>query len=330
MNATRASGDRAGNGSPDPELLDRLARDLARVCDVKRDEPMSRHVTWRVGGPADLYAVARSADQLAAAARLAAAAGVPIYVMGAGSNSLVSDRGVRGLVVANRATGVAIDDADATVTAESGVPVAGLARQVAERGLAGLEWAAAVPGSVGAAVFGNAGAHGGDLAGILRWAEVMDLASGRIDRWTPADLGLDYRRSDLNAAAKRGEPRRRIVLRAHLGLRPDDPVAIQRRMAEFVDHRRATQPFESSAGSVFKNPPGAAAGRLIDQAGLKGTAIGGALISPKHANFIVNRGDATAADVMALVRLARDRVRAKFEVDLEMEVLRLGEWEDAP
>ncbi|HEX2172980.1 MAG TPA: hypothetical protein VHL09_11110, partial [Dehalococcoidia bacterium] len=123
---------------------------------------------------------------------------------------------------------------------------------------------------------------------------------------------------------------RRIILRAKLTLRRDEPAAIQHRMGEYVAHRRATQPFESSAGSVFKNPPGDAAGRLIERAGLKGTTVGGAMISPKHANFIINRDDATAADVMALIRLARDRVREQFGVDLEMEVLRLGEWGDEP
>ena len=314
--------------------LNALARQIAAICEVRRDEPMSRHTTWQVGGPADLYAIARSADQLAAVVRLAGAAGVPIYVMGAGSNSLISDRGIRGLVVSNRATGVSFVGSGETggtveVIAESGAPIAGLARQAAKRGLSGLEWAAAVPGTVGAAVFGNAGAHGGDLAGMLRSADLIDLA-GRLTELGPADLGLDYRRSHLNVAARRGEPRRQIVLRARLALRPAPRAEIEDRLREFVEHRRATQPFESSAGSVFKNPPGDAAGRLLDRAGLKGTTIGGAMISPKHANFIINRGNATATDVMAMIDLGRARVREQFGVELEMEVLRLGDWEGQP
>lgn len=315
-----------GGGPIDPQVLAALADQIGAIAEVKRDEPMSRHTTWRVGGPADLYAIARSADQLAAIVGFGAAAGVPIHVLGAGSNSLVSDRGIRGLVVSNRAAGVSIEAAG-RVTAESGAPIAGLARQVAEAGLSGLEWAAAVPGTVGAAVFGNAGAHGGDIAGILEAADLVDL-DGTLHRASPADLGLGYRRSDLNTAARRGEPRRRIVTRATFRLQPAEPAAIEARMKEYVEHRRATQPFKSSAGSVFQNPPGNAAGRLIDQAGLKGTTIGGAQISPKHANFIVNRGEATAADVIALIRLAHDRVLERFGVDLELEVLRLGEWGD--
>lgn len=313
----------------DPATLDQLAADLAAVCapkDVRRDEAMSRHTTWRVGGPADLYVVARSADQLAGVLARCLEADVPVYVMGAGSNSLVSDRGVRGVVIANRATAVSFDAATGQVTAESGAPIAGLARQAAEQGLSGLEWAAAVPGSVGAAVFGNAGAHGGDMKSVLRAVEVYD--AGQVQRrLEPAELDLNYRTTRLNTSARRGEPRRRFILRATLGLTPDDPAAINERLRGFVEHRRATQPFESSAGSVFKNPPGDAAGRLLDQAGLKGTRVGGAMISPKHANFIINAENATAADVMGLVALARNRVREQFGIELEMEVLRLGDWD---
>ncbi len=284
---------------------------------LKLDEPLARHTSARIGGPADAFITARSVDVLARAGRLAWAHGIPLFVLGGGSNVLVSDAGFRGLVVHNRARGVAFEGE--IVVAESGVRTITLARRCIRRGLAGMEWAIGVPGTVGGAVFGNAGAHGGDMDSVVQWVEVA--TPGGVETLSNDDLGFTYRSSALKR-----QPRPAIVLRAALGLAVEDAAAISARAEAYNEHRKRTQPPGATIGSMFKNPPGDYAGRLIDAAGMKGMRVGGAAISEKHANFFLNMGEATAADVKGLIDAAREAVEAQSGVRLELEIELIGAW----
>ena len=294
---------------------------------LKSDEPLARYTSARVGGPAEYLALANTAGELAELVRSAWRLGFQPLILGGGSNVLVSDAGVRGLVILNRAREVVFHAAPAEsrpgVWAESGANLGALARQCGARGLAGLEWAATVPGTVGGAVFGNAGAHGGDLAGSLVMAEILQL-DGTVRRWTTAELGFAYRTSRLKQLKTQGRPH--VVLGAELMLSEGAPEALQATVEAFAAHRKRTQPPGASMGSMFKNPPGDSAGRLIDAAALKGARVGQAEISPLHANFFVNLGQARAADVLALIHKAHAAVLAQFGVDLELEVELIGEW----
>jgi UDP-N-acetylmuramate dehydrogenase len=308
-------------------VADAARRGLA----VTTNEPLARHTTFRVGGSADLFAEAADVDTLDALAQLAWEHGVPLLVLGGGSNLLVSDAGVRGFVLLNRARGIREEQANTTgiptaqIVAESGAALAGLARWAIRAGWAGLEWAVSVPGTVGGAVVGNAGAHGGDMAGNLAWCEVALPGGGRAV-WPVSALGYAYRSSVLKRAQAADGPAP-VVLRAGFGLTPGDPAALTAIADAFLARRRATQPVEPSAGSIFRNPPGEHAGRLVEATGLKGHRIGGAMISPRHANFIVNdAGAATAADVLALIRLMQARVREQTGIALAPEILFVGEW----
>jgi UDP-N-acetylmuramate dehydrogenase len=205
---------------------------------------------------------------------------------------------------------------------ESGMNLGLLARQCAMRGLSGLEWAATVPGTVGGAVYGNAGAHGGDIAGQLRMAEILQQ-DGTVRQWSAEELAFGYRSSALKRS---GNGHKLMVLAAELKLKRGDPLTIQAAMDEFVAQRKRTQPPGASTGSMFKNPSGDFAGRLIEAAGLKGKRIGGAEISVQHANFFLNLGEARAADFFGLIHLAHDTVKEKFGVDLQLEVELVGEW----
>jgi UDP-N-acetylmuramate dehydrogenase len=302
-------------------------RDLSAAlgAGLKTDEPLSRYTSARIGGPADYLAIADSADGLAELVRGARALGLEPTILGGGSNVLVSDSGVRGLVIINRARTLAFRETAETpsVWAESGANLGALARQCTARGLGGLEWAATVPGTVGGAVTGNAGAHGGDLAGNLVLAEILQ-PDGSVRRWEPAELEFTYRNSRLKRLKAQGQPL--VVLAAELALTRGEPRTLQAKVEEFVAHRKLTQPPGASLGSMFKNPPGDYAGRLIEAAGLKGLRVGQAEISPRHANFFVNLGDARAADVFALIHRAHAAVLAQSGVDLELEVELVGEW----
>jgi UDP-N-acetylmuramate dehydrogenase len=290
-------------------------------------EPLARYTSARLGGPAEFFAVAEGADELAEMVRAAWRVGVKITLLGGGSNLLVSDAGVRGLVVLNRARAVEFrENSDPPVVrAESGMNLGVLARQCVLRGLGGLEWAATVPGTVGGAVYGNAGAHGGDLAGCLLMAEILQ-PDGTVRQWSPEELAFGYRTSALKRHGLGQNGRGAVVLAAELALRRGDAAELQARVEEFVAHRKSTQPPGASIGSMFKNPPGDYAGRLIEAAGLKGARIGQAEISSLHANFFVNLGDARAADVFALIHLAHEAVKTKFGVNLQLEVELVGEW----
>jgi len=305
-------------------MSDPFAGLAARFGDaLRRDEPMGRYTVARLGGPADALVTVRSVDELADAVALAVEAGVPWRVLGGGANVLIGDHGVRGLVIVNHARGMTLED-DGMVWAESGASFSTLARKAANRGLSGMEWAANVPGSVGGAVVNNAGAHGGDVAHLLVYADLLDSAQGcSVVRWTPDQMRYDYR-----ASALKGNHGRYVVLAAAFQLEPGhDPAELNARMSALVSHRKRTQPPGASLGSMFKNPPGDYAGRLIEAAGLKGTTIGGVQISPVHANFFINIGGGTAADYRALIALAQERVEQASGVRLELEIELVGDFD---
>lgn len=286
------------------------------------DEPLARHTSARIGGPADAFLAAHSADDLRAVARIAWGHDAPLYILGGGSNILISDAGVRGVVVHNRTDG--LDFRETVVQADSGVSTMQLARRCANRGLSGFEWAIGVPGTLGGAVYGNAGAHGGDMAASVIYvhAAVPSPDPDPADvSWDNTEMGFAYRSSILKR-----ERRPCVILGVTFQFQPDDPEAIKARMDEYNAYRKRTQPPGATIGSMFKNPPGDYAGRLIDAAGLKGAQSGGAQISQKHGNFFLNVADATADDVKSLVDLARREVEAQFGVRLELEVELVGEW----
>ncbi|MBK9006032.1 MAG: UDP-N-acetylenolpyruvoylglucosamine reductase [Anaerolineales bacterium] len=287
---------------------------------VKENAPLAPFTSARIGGPADLFVTVDSVAALARVVKFLWKNELPFIVIGGGSNILVSDKGVRGVVVMNRAKKVTFHPGDQpSVTAESGVVFSNLANRCASKGLGGIEWAAAVPGTIGGAVYGNAGAFGGDVAGSLLSTELL-TENGR-ERFSVEQMGYGYRASVL----KRGELKA-IVLSAELSLanstKEDATVKIQ----QFSAHRKTTQPPGASMGSMFKNPPGDYAGRLIEASGLKGTRVGNAEISPVHGNFFVNHGATRAEDIRKLVQLAQKTVKEKQGIDLELEIEMVGEW----
>ena len=281
---------------------------------------LAPYTSARIGGPADALLTVTSADELAEAISRLWELDVPYVLLGGGSNVLVSDRGVRGVVVLNRAKDVRFDKGGRQkVRAEAGVVIANLARRAASHGLAGLEWAATVPGTVGGAVYGNAGAFGGDMAGSLIQAELL-TRQGR-ETWPVEKFGYAYRTSILKR-----QTLKYVVLSAELRLEHSTKEMVSVKIGEFSERRKATQPPGASMGSMFKNQPGDFAGRLIEAAGLKGARIGAAEISPVHANFFINHGQTKAEDVRALVNLAQKTVAEKYGINLELEIELIGEW----
>jgi UDP-N-acetylmuramate dehydrogenase len=287
---------------------------------VKENVSLAPYTSARIGGPADVLITVESADELARTIKLLQKQEIEYILLGGGSNVLVSDRGVRGVVVLNRAKGVRFHGGDQpSVTAESGVIFSNLANRCAVKGLSGLEWAATVPGTIGGAVYGNAGAFGGDMAGNLVWADLL-TEDGR-KKFTAEQMAYGYRTSIL----KRGELDG-IVLCAELRLENSTREAVSTTVEQFGAHRKATQPPGASMGSMFKNPDGDYAGKLIEAAGLKGTRIGNAEISPVHGNFFLNHGATRAEDIRALIELVIKTVKEKQGVELELEVELVGEW----
>ena len=298
--------------------------EIQRRIGVKtsRDEPLARFTTMRVGGPADLFAVAHNAFELRALIRFARGRSVPHLVLGRGSDVVISDAGVRGLVIQNRAEGSRVEGD--RYTAEAGVPMARAATETQRAGLTGLEFGLAIPGTVGGAVWANAGAHESDVAAILDTARILD-AAGAESIVPAADLAFAYRDSRLKHVPPGAQPE--IVIEATFRLEPADPDTIKRRLDDIRRWRQAHQPLGiPSAGSVFRNPPGDSAGRLVDELGLKGTRIGGAVVSEKHANFIVNDQKGSAADVRRLAERVRAAVEARHGIRLELEIEFLGDW----
>lgn len=288
---------------------------------VKENVPLAPYTSARIGGPADILLIADTSVELARIVKLLWEHEMPFTMLGGGSNVLVSDRGVRGVVVLNRAKGVKFHAGDQpSVTVESGVVFSNLANRCASKGLAGLEWAATVPGTVGGAVYGNAGAFGGDMAGNLISAELL-TETGK-QTFTVEQMGYGYRTSVL----KRGEVKA-VVLSAELALKNSTKDEVTVKIQQFSAHRKATQPPGASMGSMFKNPPGDYAGRLIEATGLKGARIGNAEISPVHGNFFVNHDNTKAQDIRALIELAQRTVKEKEGVELELEIELIGEWD---
>ncbi|HJW20825.1 MAG TPA: UDP-N-acetylmuramate dehydrogenase [Candidatus Limnocylindrales bacterium] len=306
-----------------------LAAEIARRIGVHavRDAPLARHTTMRVGGAADLLATAHNAFELRALVRFARSRDLPLLVLGRGSNLIVSDRGVRGLVVHVRAEGSRIDGS--RYRAEAGVPMARAATETQKAGLSGLEFGLAIPGTVGGAVWANAGAHGSDVKAIIESADVL-LADGSEARLAAADLGLGYRDSRFKHVPTGASAE--IVLAATFELQAADAGEIKARLDDIRRWRQAHQPIGlPSAGSTFRNPAeGASAGERIDRAGLKGLRIGGATVSEKHANFIVTERGATAADVRRLVDRIHATILDRDGVDLRPEVEFVGDWAGWP
>lgn len=310
---------------------DRLIEQLRAIAPVKTGEPLSRHTTFGIGGPADVFATARNATELARTVIVAREFATSVFILGAGSNILVGDRGIRGVVIDNQAKAIEGplspspspakgEGGTYVVRAESGVPFASLARQLARDGYGGIEWAAGIPGTLGGAVVYNAGAYGGCLADVLR--SVMMLDGNNATKTVPAaDLGLAYRTSSI----LRSECRGCIVLSVEIAVTRGDRAALMRHIAELDEQRLGAQPRGRNSGSTFKNPPGDHAWRLIDAVGLRGHRVGDARISEKHSNFIENLGAARAADVAALMREAQRRVKEQFGIDLQNEVELVGE-----
>lgn len=287
---------------------------------VQENVSLAPYTSARIGGLADVLVTARNADELAKAVQACQDAQLSFTLLGGGSNLLVSDKGIRGVVILNKAKATEFrPGAEPTVWAESGVVFSNLAHRAAAQGFSGLEWAATIPGTVGGAIYGNAGAYGGDTARDLLRAEVLTEA-GR-EWWPAGKMGYGYRTSIL----KRGELKG-IVLAAEFRLKNAVAETIKNTIDQLTARRRATQPPGASMGSMFKNPPGDFAGRLIEAAGLKGTRIGNAEISTIHGNFFVNHGETRAADVKALIDLAQKTIKEEFGVDLELEVELIGEW----
>jgi UDP-N-acetylmuramate dehydrogenase len=312
---------------PDRRLgtYEELVAELKTFASVRRDEPLARHVTFGIGGPADVFVTVRNADDLARAVVAARRADAPIFILGSGSNILIGDRGIRGVVIDNQAKATRVEQrGDATVVvAESGTSFAALARSLARDGYSGIEWAAGIPGTLGGAAVYNAGAYDGCLADVLLGVTVLD-AAGETHAIVAAELKLGYRTSAL----LRGEMPGATVLSLELAVTQRDAAAAQARIAELDRSRLDAQPRGRTGGSTFKNPQGHHAWELIDAVGLRGHRIGDAQISEKHCNFFVNVGAARAADVYALMREAQRRVQERFGIELENEVELVGEGFD--
>jgi UDP-N-acetylmuramate dehydrogenase len=291
----------------------------------ERNVALAPHTSLRVGGPADWFLLAGSARDVAEALRWAADRQMPVRIIGGGSNLLVADDGVEGLVVKTgfAQTSVEVRGDEPVLIAEAGANLANQARRLAKQNLGGLEWAANVPGTVGGAAVNNAGAFGGDIASCLMAVTVVNAGGGRT-RLGPGELRYAYRTSVL----KRRELGDIAVETVELKLRNCAPGEAQARVKEFNAERMRTQPRILSAGSVFANPPGTYSGKLIEDACLKGAFAGRAQISEQHANFIVNPGGATAQDVYALMRRAQNAVFEKNAIWLRAEIELLGRWTD--
>jgi UDP-N-acetylmuramate dehydrogenase len=298
------------------QRLDALAAE--RGISLVADAAMVPLTTLRVGGTADRLLEVQSREELLAALALARDANIPWFVLGNGSDLVVADGGMRGLVIRNRARSVAIDGQ--RLQADAGAPMALLVRRCTAAGLAGLEFGTSIPGTLGGAAWADAGAHGREMRDVVVAVEAWDPANGTVGTLDAGACRFAYRESRFKHS-------REVIVSATLALDRDDPDEIGRRVAQNQAHRVATQPLaDQNAGSVFRNPPGDHAGRLIDAAGLKGLRIGTASVSTLHANFIVTDRGGRAADVRALGDRVRTEVGARFGIDLAYEIEFVGDW----
>jgi UDP-N-acetylmuramate dehydrogenase len=282
------------------------------------DEPLRRHTTLKMGGPADALAEPESIDAIAAVCRWAAAFGVKVTVIGGGSNLLVRDGGVRGLVLGTRNLRGLSVFGGTNIRVEAGVSTGKVLSLATKSDLGGVEFLGGVPGSVGGGMIMNAGTYAGEFKDVTTLVESVRISDGAIVRRSNAECGFRYRHSDL--------PSSEVVVAAELALKPRPRAEIQADVAALRTRRHEREPKKvASAGSIFKNPPGDFAGRLIEAAGLKGTRVGDAICSPVHANWLVNTGAARAADLLALIDLVRARVREVHGIELELEVKVIGD-----
>jgi UDP-N-acetylmuramate dehydrogenase len=286
---------------------------------AKFNEPLKKYTAWKIGGPADALLEPASADGLIEAAQRAREHDIPVTILGGGTNVLILDGGIRGLTIrlARALTDVKI--ARTSVFSDAGVLYPALANISAGRGLEGLEFATGIPGTVGGAVYMNAGAYGGETRDVLDWAEVYKPEVGAVERVPNADLKLSYRRSVLH------ERPGWVVLRAAYALTPGDPEELKARIKEFRAKRINGTPSRPSCGSTFKRPKNDFPGRVIEEAGLKGTRVGQIEVSPVHANYFVNHGGGSAMDALKLIEYVKEAVRKRLGVELEMEVRVLGD-----
>lgn len=285
---------------------------------------LAPYTSARIGGPADYLLTATSAKDLAQLAQKLWEMDMTFRILGGGSNVLISDRGARGAVILNHAREVQFseNDGEPKVFAESGASLGSIARRTVERDWLGMEWAGTVPGTIGGAIVGNAGAHRGDIAGCLEVAEILQRGK-KPEVWPVDRMEYGYRDSILKR-----NPGNFVALSGTFRLDAADIPLAKAKLAEFIAYRQRTQPTGASWGSMFMNPPDRSAGRLIEAAGLKGLQIGGARVSTEHANFFLNLGDASASDVLRLVNAVRHQVADRFGVDLELEVELFGDWEN--
>lgn len=288
--------------------------------EIRTNEPMARHTSFRVGGPADRFMIPESEEELREAVLDCKVSGKPWYMVGNGSNLLVGDKGFRGTIISTeRLTELEVQKNENSIIAGAGVMLSKLANTAAREKLTGLEFAAGIPGTVGGAVMMNAGAYGSEMKNVLLWADVMDRY-GTVKRLKNEELELGYRTSAL-------ERRGLFAVRAAFSLTTGDPDAIRAKMEELAAKRKEKQPLEyPSAGSTFKRPEGYFAGKLIMDAGLRGYRVGGAQVSQKHCGFVINTGDATAQDIRMLIADVSAAVDRQFQVKLEPEIKMLGEF----
>ncbi len=297
--------------------LDRLADRLGSMAE--RHGMLSRHAAVGIGGPADLLIVARCRDDLVTALTQAWASELPVKVFGGVTNCLIADAGIAGVVILNKARDFRFEEG-CCIYAESGAMMAKVAREASQQGWSGLTWAVSLPGTIGGAVVNNAGAFGGELSEVLLAAEIADPVDG-VREVDPAWFDFRYRGSRL-----KGTDGCSVVVSVRLQLQAGDAESLNATAEEYTHRRQQTQPSGRTLGSTFKNPKGDYAGRLIEAAGLKGSRVGGVVVSEQHANFFINEGEGTAADYRTLVRRVQDEVLRNFGVMLEPEIEFVGRW----
>ena len=307
------------------QLQDNVTKRLQAILepeDLLFDEPMNNYTTFRVGGPAKWMAAPQDEQQLRIILEICSELQVPCFILGRGSNLLVSDNGFDGVIVNLRKhfNKIEVDSENKTITAEAGASLPAVSQAALSAGLTGLEFAAGIPGTMGGGLFMNAGAYGGELKQVVTEAAVM-TKDGMILHVPAEQMALGHR---LSSFMQTGE----IILSVKMQLTQGNPVVIKETMDDFNSRRREKQPLEyPSAGSTFKRPAGYFAGKLIEDAGLKGFSVGGAQVSKKHAGFVINTGSATASDIWNLCNEIQNRVQNEFGVTLEMEIQKLGSFE---
>ena len=300
------------------KIIEQQLRRAVDPCRLKIREPLSLHTTFRIGGPADYLVLPASPQEVAAVLGIARKCSLPVTILGNGSNVLVLDKGVRGVVIKIGEDMAALERSGTGIRAGAGALLADVSRFAADAQLTGLEFAVGIPGSIGGAVFMNAGAYEGEMCNVVEGATGV-CTDGSIKHFSKEEIDFSYRHSIF-------QDNHCIICEVELSLQPGEPHVIARKMVDLTDRRESKQPLEMpSAGSTFKRPPGYFAGTLIEETGLKGLRLGGAQVSEKHAGFVVNAGGATASDVLRLIREIQRRVYEKFRVMLHPEVRIIGE-----